>query len=451
MINIKGILKKVLPKRLYCLRHKYIEWKSAKHYRFPSEELIVIGITGTSGKSTTTMLLRKLLEKAGHTVASLSTIDFYIAGDNQLNDQKMTMLGRGQSQKFLRKAIKKECTIAIIESTSEGVLQYRHQYINYDMMVLTNLYAEHIDSHGSFENYKKAKQVLFSHLAKGKRKNIKGINIPKTIIVNGEVKEADEFLDVGGDQIGVFARNDKELHIEKSRLDQAKHLILGRDVIANKEGLHFFVDKKEFHAPMYGEHNVMNILTAMTIARSLDISWEDIEKTVKAYTNVPGRMEQIQEADQHGFKVIVDYAFEPVAMAKLYDILPLFTPKQIIHVLGATGGGRDIERRFTVGKFVGEKADIVIVTDEDPYDDDPREIMDDVASAVRKTGKKDNETLYIIEKRDEAIVKAITLAKEGDLVVITGKGSEQAMVVKGELIPWDDRSIARKAIKKTYT
>ena len=138
-------------------------------------------------------------------------------------------------------------------------------------------------------------------------------------------------------------------------------------------------------------------------------------------------------------------------MAKLYDILPLFTPKQIIDVLGATGGGRDIERRFTVGKFVGEKADIVIVTDEDPYDDDPREIMDDVASAVRKTGKKDNETLYIIEKRDEAIVKAITLAKEGDLVVITGKGSEQAMVVKGELIPWDDRSIARKAIKKTYT
>lgn len=434
-------LKKVIPKKVKNFRHLFFAWWGAVKFRHPSEEIFVIGVTGTSGKSSTIYFLRQILEFSGFRLGSLSTIDFYIAGENKLNDQKMTMLGKYKIQKYLREMVEKKCNIALVETTSEGAVQYRHKYINYDVMFLTNLYPEHIESHGSFENYKKAKLSVFEYVSTLKRKNIQTLKkgsdpffvdewkafIPKIAIVNNISEFKNEFLKFPFDSKVTFGPSETSY--------------------ADRDGLHFVFEGKKFVAPIFGEHNIMNILSTLTFARQLNIPLETLQKAVAVLQGPEGRVEFIPEAKQKGFDVIVDYAFEPVAIQKLYDVVKLLSPKRVIHVFGSTGGGRDISRRFTVGEYVGNNADICIITDEDPYDDDPERIIDDVANAVEKTGKKENESYYRILNRKDAIQKAISLAQPGDLVLVTGKGSEQGMVVKGQIIPWDDRQMVRESLR----
>lgn len=411
-------------KRIKNLRHFFYAWWGGVLYRHPSDELLVIGVTGTSGKSSTIHFLRQVLEAGGLKVGSLSTVDFYIAGEEKLNDQKMTMLGKMQIQKYLREMVDKKCDVAIIEMTSEGALQHRNKFINVDIMALTNLYPEHIESHGSFENYKKAKLSIFRYISRLKRKLITRIRgfyaddanhadnpIKKIVIVNGGSEYADEFLQFNFDEKIKFQPN---------------------------------------------EFSKRNYACVAAIARSLKIPEDVIQNTLASVKGVPGRIEYIPEAEAHGFKVIVDYAFEPVAMGALYEEVALLKPKKIIHVFGSTGGGRDKARRFTVGELVGGKADVCIVTDEDPYDDDPMEIINDVAAAVKKAlrqaqGKaQEGENLFKIVDRREAIKKAIEMAGEGDVILITGKGSEQKMCAAGgKMIDWDDRAVVWQILNDT--
>jgi len=445
----KKFLKKILPKSVLNGKHLFYAWYGALKYHHPSESLFVIGITGTSGKSSTTYFLRQILEGAGFKVGSLSTIDFYIAGEEKLNDQKMTMLGKMQIQKYLRDMVHKNCDIAIVETTSEGAVQFRHKFICYDMIVLTNLYPEHIESHGSFKNYKGAKLSIFKYIATSARKSVQGTQrlwtgaqplsekmqkifsglIPKIAVMNGDVEYAQEFLHYPFDEKILFESK-------------------GANSVSDKNGLHFMWNGTAFHAPLFGEHNIMNILAALSIAKRLGVSESLMKSLVASLKGPEGRLEFILEAKQKGFDVIVDYAFEPVAMQKLYDVVKLLAPRRVIHVFGGTGGGRDIARRFTVGEFVGKNADVCIVTDEDPYDDNPQTIIDDVASAVIKAGKVEGKNVFKILDREKAIQKAIQLAEAGDLVLITGKGSEQGMVVKGKIIPWDDRRVVREALER---
>lgn len=424
------LIKKILPKRLRNLSHLLYAWYGAHKYRHPSEQLYVIGVTGTSGKSTTIFLLRQLLEQAGFRVGSLSTIDFYIAGENKLNDKKMTMLGKMKIQQYLREMVEKKCDIALVETTSEGAVQHRHRFINYDAIVLTNLYPEHIESHGSFEAYKQAKLNIFSYVAGCKRKK----PVEKLAVVNGESEYANEFLKFPFDKRLTFGKT--------QGLD-----IQATNIHVDKEGLQVTINGHDMHARMFGEHNVMNILAATAIGRHLGMSWEKMQAAITQFGNAPGRNEFIKEAEARGFQVIVDYAFEPKAVAALYGVVALIKPQRIIHVFGSTGGGRDISRRFTVGEFVGQHADICIITDEDPYDDDPMSIINSVASAVAKTGKVEGKNLFRILDRKKAIHYAISLAQKSDLVLVTGKGSEQAMcIADGKKIPWDDRTIVREAL-----
>lgn len=419
------MLKKILPKFIKNFIHIFYAWYGAFKYKHASEELMVIGITGTTGKSSVIHFLRQVLESAGYKVGSLSTVDFYVGGEEKLNDQKMTMLGKMQIQKYLREMVDKKCDIAIVETTSEGRLQHRHRFINYDMMILTNLYPEHIESHGSFENYKKAKLDIFKYVSKCKSKKN-----GKIAIVNGESEYADEFLQYNFDQ-------------------KIKYQISDIRYLISKAGLDFEYKGYKFNAPLFGKHNIENLVGVINIVRAMDMPWQEIQNAVEKLTSPPGRIEFIKEAENKGFQVIVDYAFEPGAIKSLYSVVELLKPKRIIHVFGSTGGGRDIERRFTVGEFVGKRADICIITDEDPYDDDPMSIINDVASAVEKTGKKMGDNLFKVLNRKDAIAKAVEMAQEGDLILVTGKGSEQKMCVAGgKMTPWDDRQIVRDNIKQ---
>ncbi len=438
-------IRSLIPKKIRNLRHWWLAWYGAYKFGHPSHELMVIGVTGTSGKSTTVFFLRQLLERAGYRVGSLSTIDFYIAGENKLNDQKMTMLGRYATQQYLREMVDKKCDIAIVETTSEGQLQYRNRYIAYDIMVLTNLYPEHIEAHGSFENYKQAKLNIFRRAASyNPRKNIEK-PMPKTFVVNGDIEQALEFLHTGKAEKYAFG---KEMYRVKNDVS-ADHQYWLTETKTDKHGISGVLNNYILQAPMFGLHNLMNIAAAVTAARALGVDWKTLQEAVKNLHNAPGRNEFISEADVYGFKVIVDYAFEPKAVSALYEVVDLLKPNRVIHVFGSTGGGRDVSRRFSVGELVGQKADVCIITDEDPYDDDPHAIMNDVASAVRQTGKTDDDDLFMVADRREAIAKALQMAGAGDLVLVTGKGSEQAMVVAGgRKIPWDDRQVVREELIK---
>jgi UDP-N-acetylmuramoyl-L-alanyl-D-glutamate--2,6-diaminopimelate ligase len=451
-------IKKVIPNKLFKILqpayHFFLSWLSAVAYRWPSEKLIVVGITGTTGKTTSVYLIAKMLEEAGFKVGFTSTAMFNDGQKEWLNDKKMTMVGRFFTQRILRRMISNGCQYAIIETTSEGIVQFRHRFINYDILVFTGLYPEHIESHGNFDNYQKAKGKLFAHLKRCKTKyvdekkkikksdsGIKKIDltrVKKTIIINGNDKYAKYFLDFWADVKIAFVNTNKfVLDFKKS-----VKIINYHNIKVSSHSTNFTVFNTEIKLQLLGEFNVSNAMAAVCVGFVQDLTINQIKKGLEGIEGVAGRLEKINQGQK--FIVIVDYAFEPGAVAKLYETIKLIPHKKVIHVLGSAGGGRDIARRPRLGQLAGKMADYTIVTNEDPYDDDPCIIIDQVSLGAEKAGKEIGKDLFKISDRREAIKKALSLANERDLVLITGKGSEQSIcVANGERISWDDRAVVR--------
>ena len=434
---MKTLLKKILPKSFISLYHKTLAVLAAFVYRFPSENMIVVGVTGTNGKSSTVELIAKALESGGAKVGAASTVKFKIAAKEKLNDKKMTMLGRFQLQKMLKQMVEADCRYAVIEVSSEGIKQFRHLGINFDYAVFTNLTPEHIESHGSFDNYKRAKAKLFKRLSESKNKLIDGKTVTKTILVNADDEHGDYYLEFKADKKIEFSLGGSE--VSGFVATQLKVLPTGTSFVLNEQS----VDLQ-----LVGEFNVYNVLPAFVIGLEEGLTFSQIKGAVESVEVIPGRMETIDQGQN--FYVIVDYAPEVASMDALYKTINKFKTdnelniNRIIHVFGSCGGGRDKDRRKKLGKIVGWHSDIAIVTNEDPYDDDPMEIIDEVANGVLKRGKKENQNLFKILDRKEAIAKALSLAKENDLVLVTGKGSEQAMAIKhGKYVQWDDREVIK--------
>ncbi|MCK4745373.1 UDP-N-acetylmuramyl-tripeptide synthetase, partial [Candidatus Parcubacteria bacterium] len=343
-------------------------------------------------------------------------------------------------QKSLSQMVKNGCRYAIIETSSEGIKQFRHIGINYDILVFTNLTPEHIESHGGFENYKKAKLKLFRHLEKSNRKTMGGKKIRKTIIANLDDKHYPEFLNF---------KIDKKIGYSLDEKFKKINALTASNIKLNLNGSDFEINKTRFHINLLGEFNIYNSLAAVAVGLSQRIPMQQAKKSLRKIESIPGRMEIINKGQN--FTVMVDYAPEPESMKQLYKFILDFKKEgtRIIHILGSCGGGRDIARRPVLGKIAGEKADFAIITNEDPYDDDPQEIIDQVAEGAIYAGKTLNKNLFKILDRGEAIKKGISLAQKNDLVLITGKGSEQAIcIADGEKIPWDDREVVMEELKK---
>ncbi len=441
MLNfIKKCIPQKLFKKMQPVYHYLLNYIAAAVYRFPSEELIVVGVTGTTGKTTVTYMAAQVLGYAGVRVGYTSTAMFSDGKTAWLNDKKMTMLGRFFTQKMLRKMVNNGCTVAIVETTSEGVVQYRHRFINYDVMVFTGLYPEHIESHGGFDNYKKAKQKLFVHVGQCKGKVFVGKKEQKTIIANLDDMHAKDFICFDANRkIGFTTGID---HAPED-VELVRYSFDGMSQIGTQMT---FADQK-VQMRILGDFNATNAAAAGSICHALGVNNTSIKKGLEKIVDLPGRLERIDMGQN--FTVIVDYAFEPVAVTKLYDTVCILAPQRIIHVLGSAGGGRDVSRRASLGAIAGERADIVIVTNEDPYDEDPRAIMEQVAEGAVSMGKKMDDTLHIVEDRRAAIDRAVSLARDNDIVLVTGKGSEQAIVGKNNvLLPWDDRTAVRESLQR---
>lgn len=426
-------IKKTVPKILVNFYHFCLPLLGAFLYRFPSKKIVVIGVTGTNGKSTVVSLTTKILEEAGYKAASLSSIKFKIGEREWPNLLKMTMPGRLKLQRFLRQAVNAHCQYAVLEITSEGIKQHRHRFIDFDVAVLTNLTPEHIEAHGSFENYRKAKLELFQVTK-------------KTHIINLDDKNAGYFLNF-------FAIEKWGYSIEKERAAEKNKklfVVQGSSLSASDKGITFEIQNKRFDLNLLGRFNVYNALAAVCVGLSQGIDLAICQQALEKIGGVPGRMEKVIDSP---FRVFVDYAFTPNALEQVYRTLAnkhesgsefsrISENPKLICVLGACGGGRDKWKRPVLGKLAGKYCDKVIVTNEDPYDEDPMEIINQVASGASEKAKK------ILDRR-EAIRQSLKVAQSGDTVVITGKGCEPWIcVANGKKIPWDDRQVVREEFKK---
>jgi UDP-N-acetylmuramoyl-L-alanyl-D-glutamate--2,6-diaminopimelate ligase len=435
---LKSRLRALVPEPLLNLYHLSLAHLAAIVYGNPSEELIVIGVTGTNGKSSTVQFLGRILEHAGHRVGWTTTVSFKVADREWVNDRKMTMLGRFATQRLLRDMVRAGCTHAVVETSSQGVAQSRHVGINYDVAVFTNLTPEHIEAHGGFENYKRAKGAFFQHVSNSARKRLNGEEREKVSVVNIDDPHAPYFLSFRMDRQYGFG-------VEGRARTPEVVPYLATDVSHSGECTTFTLAERTFHFKPIGRFNFFNALAAATTAHALGIDWSTIADAVGRLTGVPGRLERIDEGQP--FAVIVDYAYEPASLNAVYEALRLVPRNRLIHVVGSAGGGRDVARREVLGRMAAETDDIVIVTNEDPYDEDPQAIIDQVAHAAVAAGKIENRDLFRILDRREAIARAVRLAQPGDLVLLTGKGCEPVMAVAdGKKVPWDDRSEARRAL-----
>lgn len=437
---LKTSIKKIAPHWALSAYHWALASLAAFWYRHPARKLVVIGVTGTNGKSSTVQFIGRMLEHLGRRVGWTSTASFKIADREWVNDRKMTMLGRFETHRMIRAMARAGCGYAIIETSSEGMAQWRHAGINYDVAVFTNLTPEHIEAHGGFENYKRAKGRLFQALARSSKKCIKGKEIQKTSIVNVDDPHADYFAAFPANVrtgFGLERKHELPLDVAPVVPDRIELSSTGTIVVFGNRTLSL---------ETVGRFYLQNILAAMAVLRSLGFPWDAILSSAEHLEPVPGRLERIDEGQP--FTVIVDYAYEPAALAAVYDALELLPHKRIIHIIGSCGGGRDVSRRVILGEMAAERDDIVIVANEDPYDEDPWLIINAVADAAVAAGKQEGVNLFRILDRQEAINKAVALAEPGDLVLITAKGSEPVMAVAhGKKIPWDDRVAARQALK----
>lgn len=410
---MRNLIKKITPKWALQMYHYKLALVSAIFYRFPSRSLFVIGVTGTKGKSSTTEIINAILEKAGHKTALSNTIRFKIADKSRPNLYKMSMPGRFFMQKFLRDAVNAGCTHAVIEITSEGARQFRNRWIDLDSFVFTNLSPEHIESHGSYEKYRDAKLSIAREIEKSHKP-------VRRILINKDDSEATRFLAVKADEKITYSLSDANSYQIRD------------------DGIFFTWNGLAIKSPLSGLFNLYNILAAAACTSAMGIDKNSIKEAIENFGEIKGRVERVNAGQD--FTVVVDYAHTIDSLEKLYQAFP---NQKKICILGNTGGGRDTWKRPGMAKVAEKYCDHIILANEDPYDEDPEKIVNEMRAAISE------KPVEIIMDRREAIARAVSLARTGDAVLISGKGTDPyIMGPNGTKLPWSDSKVAKEELEK---
>ncbi len=410
-------IKKIIPIKLFHalqpVYHYSLAFLSALIYRFPSKKIFIVAITGTKGKTSTVEIVNAILEESGYKTAISSTLRFKIGKTSESNTYKMTLPGRFFLQKFIRKAVNDKCQYAIIEITSEAAKQFRHKFVYLDALIFTNITPEHIESHGSFEKYLNAKLKIAKALEKSPKKK-------RVIIANKDDKYGDEFLNINVPEKHSYSIKDVEPYTIK------------------KEGVEFELDGERINSKLSGKFNLYNILSAITFTKTQGIDSETIKRAIEKFNGIAGRMEKVDIGQD--FTVIVDYAHTEDSLEKVYEV---FQTSRKICVLGSTGGGRDRWKRPKMGSVASRHCSHIILTNEDPYDENPEQIINDIKKGITRN------IVEVIMDRRKAINKALGLAKTGDTVIITGKGTDPyIMEADGKKTPWSDSDVTKEELEK---
>lgn len=420
LYHIRRLVPSSLFKLLQPPYHFMFAFLGALIYRFPSKEITVIGVTGTKGKSTTVELINAILEADGRRTAVAGTIRFKIGEKSERNLYKMTMPGRFFIHKFLRDAVNAGCDVAVIEMTSQGVLQYRHAFIDLDALVFTNLSPEHIESHGSYEKYVAAKLELARGLERSKKR-------PRFVVANKDDDHGHMFLAAHVEHSLPYSLADLELHT------------------LNKDDISLVIDGATIRVPLIGLFNVYNALAAITCARAFGVPLKTIHRALTNLAPIKGRVERFKSPKGAEKKVtaVVDYAHTPDSLEKLYQA---FEKEHTVCILGNTGGGRDTWKRPEMGRIANQYCDRIILTNEDPYDEDPRKIVDDMARGI-----DDESKLTIIMDRRAAIRTALEEAPDGSVVLISGKGTDPyIMGPHNTKMPWSDAKVVQQEMTALF-
>jgi UDP-N-acetylmuramoyl-L-alanyl-D-glutamate--2,6-diaminopimelate ligase len=411
MKKLMATIKAFVPQSIKNVYHLGQAIAANVWYGFPSRGMNVIGITGTDGKTTTAQLITRILESSGRNVAMASTINFKIGKREWVNATKFTTLGVFGVQQFLCRAKEAHCDTVVLEVSSQALDQYRAWGIEFEVAVMTNITPEHVEYHGSMERYRAAKRKLFDQ--------------GRNAVVNLDMERPEEFL-----------RGNFERALTYSTQNQ-KADVLAQAIQLGASGSRFEVKGIACTLTLPGLFNIENALAAIAVGKLFGIGLPSAAKALASVQSVPGRMESVD--NDRGLTILIDYAVTPHALEKLYALIGE-TKKpnaKVIAVLGACGGGRDKQKRPVMTGIVSQVADVVILTNEDPYDENPETILDDLEKGLEN--KTLGKTYFRILDRRKAFAKALELAKQSDNIVITGKGAEETMAVGERRILWNDR------------
>jgi len=451
----------------------------------------IIGVTGTNGKTTTVQMIAKILEEAGKKIAVASTINFKLNGEEWVNKTKFTTLSSFQVQKFIKKSAESGSEYLVLEISSHSLDQYRVWGIKYHVAVITNVTREHLDYHETMESYRKAKLKLFKKA--------------KTAVINLDMENPEEYIEYKTDNIYLYSCRPERVERVEGSQDSSTSLGMTKIIIA--ENIKLGIDKSEYEISAQGGpasgwqntnftlnlpgiFNIENALAATCVGLSENIGLETIKTALEKIKVIPGRMDRVE--NNRGLNIIIDYAVTPDSLAKLYELIKNIrdnSPKtgngsRIVAVFGACGE-RDRGKRPIMGEIVSKYADYIIITNEDPYREDPQRIIDEIFKGVIEKNKNNetepdkssnfqfpisnfqtnhNDQIYndgkipnykvegtncwrILDRR-EAIKKALQIAKSGDFIIVTGKGAEETMAVGRERIPWNDRKVIEEELQK---
>lgn len=443
---------------------------SSCFYENPSKKLVIYGVTGTEGKSSTVSFIWQLLRLSGIKAGFISTVQYSLGGDAIDNPQHQTTPEAPIVQRELYEMIQNGCTHAVVESSSHGLSEKTNRLgdVLFDCALFMNVTLEHLEFHGTYEQYRNDKANLFRALDKHDHIKIidgKETKVPSFGIVNLEDPAASYFASATSRKVVGFTTEGKAGKSAGEEINAAPlpaipsnmPYLAGRNIASARFGLTFTIHRFEnrdslnnensvihVKAQLPGAFNAYNIMAAMeAVHGTTGKSMEELAELIQQLVPVKGRMTVIDEGQP--FEVIVDYAHTPSSFETIFPPVRKRCTGKMICLFGS-GGERDLKKRPLQGEIAGRFCDIVILTDEDPRGEDSRELLEMIAVGARKSGKTDGKDLLIIPDRPQAIRKAFSLASENDIVLLLGKSHENSIIYKDHIMPYDEIAEAKKAL-----
>jgi UDP-N-acetylmuramoyl-L-alanyl-D-glutamate--2,6-diaminopimelate ligase len=414
-------------------------WLYAGWYDHPSKSLVLVGVTGTDGKTTTTNLIYAMLSAAGLKAGMMSTVNVKIGTQSYDTGLHTTTPPSSDIQRYLAKMVEAGTSHAVLETTSHGLAQRRLAGCHFDIAVVTNVTHEHLDYHGSWDAYIRAKARLFENVADPETGCSKLRKVPPTAVLNGDdPRSLTHFSSIQGARQIIYALNSGGSQV------YAQNIQFGSD------GLRFQLVTPRgdvgIASSLVGLYNVSNILAAASAAEALGLPLSSVAEGTAQVHAIPGRMERIDEGQD--FIAIVDFAHTPNALRRALEAARTMVDRtgNVIAVFGSAGL-RDREKRYLMGKAAGELADLIVVTAEDPRTEPLERIMEEVSRGLRAVGREEGRDFWRVPDRGRAIRRAVELARKGDIVLAFGKGHEQSMCFGEIEYPWDDRQAMRLALQ----
>ena len=454
---------------------------SSTFYDNPSERMVVLGVTGTEGKSSTVSFIWQLLRACGKKAGFISTVEYSLGGEAIPNPQHQTTPEAPIIQHHLNEMLMNGCDYAVVETSSHGLSSKLNRCGNimFDCGVFMNVTLEHLEFHKNFETYRSDKANLFRALDKhnhiktiqGQKKKINSIGI-----VNLEDPSAKYFIDETNHPVygftslgkaGKAASESENTRISLPEIPANLRYMTATNIVSDTYGISFDVDadgKDGIYAENYnsatprehvkfsvkasipGAFNAYNLMASITAVSSVTgLSFEDVASRVSTLAPIKGRMTVINEGQP--FEVIIDYAHTPSSFETIFPPLRKRCSGKIFSVFGS-GGERDVTKRPLQGQIAAKYCDVVVLADEDPRGEDPVELLKQIAAGAEKEGKIMDKDLFIIHERQKAIREVFKMAQKGDIVLLLGKSHENSIIYKNYTMPYDEISEAKQALKE---